>query len=479
MNTECNCSTNSKGKNLHPDIMIIGAGSGGFSAAITAAEMGATVVIAGDGVIGGTCVNIGCVPSKTLIRAMESVYHPTKAARFDGIEANSRVIDWKALVTQKQSLVEALRQAKYTNLLPSYPKISYVEGKATVVGDTVVVNGQKYLPKKIIISTGSSAMIPDIDGIEDVSYLTSTEALNLETLPKSLIVIGGGYIGCELSQMFARAGVKVTICCRSRLLPKTEPEISRSLKECFQKEGVDVMDGIYYKTINQHEDSVILSFEREGHSETIEGENVLIASGHKPNSLGFGLEEVNVEFLKNGGIRIDEYMQSTNPNIYAVGDVTGKDLLVYMAAYGGKIAAQNALKGNNLSYDNTCMPAVVFTDPQVADVGLTEEQAMAQGLEVKTSLITLDNVPRFIASRNTRGVIKLVADAKTNRLIGAHIFAPEAGDSIQTIVIAMKAAFTTSELANTIFPYLTAVEGLKLAAQTFDKDVSKLSCCAG
>ncbi|WP_371179704.1 hypothetical protein [Ahrensia sp. 13_GOM-1096m] len=172
-------------------------------------------------------------------------------------------------------------------------------------------------------------------------------------------------------------------------------------------------------------------------------------------------------------------MRTTRENVYAAGDVTGHDQFVYMAAYGAKIAAKNALNSNSLSYDNSAMPAVVFTDPQIASVGLTKAQAREQGSDVRTSVLTLDNVPRALAARDTRGLIKLVADAKTKKLLGAHILAPEGSDSIQTAVLAIKAGMTYEELGAMIFPYLTTVEGLKLAAQTFDMDVKKLSCCAG
>jgi mercuric reductase len=309
--------------------------------------------------------------------------------------------------------------------------------------------------------------------------LNSTTALELETLPESILVIGGGYIGSELGQMFARAGVKVTICCRRRLLPEAEPEISEALAEYFKAEGITVLQGISYKTVEKSNKGVKLLCQTRNGLESIEAEQILAATGRRANSGSMGLEKVGIKLLDNEGIEVNEYMQTTNPAIYAVGDVTGKDMFVYMAAYGGKLAASNALEGNHLQYDATAMPSVTFTDPQVASVGLTESEAKSKGYDVKTSLLTLDNVPRFIAARDTRGLIKLVADKRTDKILGAHILAPEGGDSIQTMVIAIKASLTTENLGNTIFPYLTAVEGLKLAAQTFYKDVSKLSCCAG
>ena len=240
-----------------------------------------------------------------------------------------------------------------------------------------------------------------------------------------------------------------------------------------------VCEGVGYQKIEQDGSAVKLTCQTDDRETIIEAEQVLAAAGRKPNTKSLHLEKADIDLNAKGGVEINEHMQTSNPDVYAVGDVTAKDMYVYMAAYGGKLAARNALSGNSAKYDNATMPAVVFTDPQMATVGLTEAQAKAKGYDVATSVVTLDNVPRFIASRETSGLIKLVADGKTDKLLGATILAPEAGDSIQTVVMALKAGLTTEELGDTIFPYLTAVEGLKLAAQGFKKDVKKLSCCAG
>lgn len=482
------CSTESSGtdkkkESTSPDLLVIGGGSAGFSAAITAAENGASVVITGHGIIGGTCVNVGCVPSKTLIRAMESVHHAKDAGRFDGIKGTSEIFDWNALVAQKQSLVDELRKAKYEDVLLSYPNVTFVDMKDkahfTGNGTEVDVDGVLYQPRKIVIATGSSSSLPSINGIQSVPALDSTAALDLEELPQSLLVIGGGVIGVELGQMFARAGVNVTICCRSRLLPEAEPEISQALADYLRAEGVKVCDGIGYQKIEKTDKGIKLVCQTPDGLDAIKAEQLLVAAGRKPNTSTLDVEKVGIRLLKNGGIEVNEFMQSSNPDIYAVGDVTGMDMFVYMAAYGGKLAAKNSLEGNRHKYSNAAMPAVVFSDPQTAMVGLTEADAITKGHDVKTSVITLDHVPRYIAARDTRGLIKLVADKHTDELLGANILAPDGGELVQTMVLALKAGMTTDELANTIFPYLTGVEGLKLAAQTFDKDVSKLSCCAG
>jgi mercuric reductase len=462
------------------DLAVIGAGSAGFSAAIKASENGAKVLVVGYGTIGGTCVNVGCVPSKTMIRAAETLHHAKEASRFSGISISPRLTDWSEVIKQKDALVSELRNAKYTSLIPTYENIDYRESKARVVDGGIDVDGEFIKADKIIIATGSSAYIPNIKGIEDVPYLTSTTALELETLPTSMIVIGAGYIGCELAQMFARMGVSVTLLCRRHLLPETEPEISEALAGFFRDEGINVIEGATYEETQYSGGKTRLVISSKDGLETLEADHLLVTAGRKPNTTGLGLEEIGVELNGNGGIKVDSHLQTTNPNIYAAGDVTGRDMFVYMAAYGAKIAAENAMNGccSNKTYDGSLVPAVVFSDPQVASVGMTEAIANAQGINVATSVLPLSAVPRYIAARDTRGLIKLIADKDTDQLIGTHIVAPEGSDMIQTAVMAIKAKMTTEELGEMIFPYLTGVEGLKLAAQTFNKDVSKLSCCA-
>ena len=461
------------------DLAVIGAGSAGFSAAITAADQGAQVALIGSGTIGGTCVNVGCVPSKTLIRAAETLHNARVAARFAGITAEAGLTDWRRTIRQKDTLVSELRRAKYVDLLPAYNGIAYYDGPARLIDSGVEVNGTRIPAGKIIIATGARPAVPAIPGIEAVPYLTSTTALDLEELPRSLLVIGGGYIGAELAQMFARAGTKVTLVCRSRLLPQAEPEISTALTGYFEDEGITVVSGIAYRAVKKTDDGVSLTVTRDGQDVAIDADQVLATTGRTTNIEGLGLPEHGIAVSVEGSIVVDDRMRTTKADVYAVGDVTGRDQFVYMAAYGAKLAAKNALNGDSLRYDNSAMPAVVFTDPQVASVGLTEAAARTAGHAVRVSTIGLDQVPRALAARDTRGLIKLVADAAGGRLLGAHILAPEGADSIQTAALAIRQGLTVDDLADTIFPYLTTVEGLKLAALSFSKDVAKLSCCAG
>jgi len=461
------------------DLAVIGAGSAGFSAAITAAEKGAKVALIGDGTIGGTCVNVGCVPSKTLIRAAEAIHHANAASRFKGIAAKAQLEQWQKMIAQKDELVSELRQAKYLDLLPEYENVTYLEGPANFSSNGLEIKGEGIKAEKVIIATGSRVNIPSIPGIKDVPYLTSTTVFELKQLPRSMLIIGGGYIGCEIAQMLSRVGVDVTLVTRSRLLPEAEPEISDALATYFGDEGISVLERVIYSRISQDGVGITLCTTIDNVPHSIQTEQVLITTGRVPNIEGLKLEAGGIDINKDGGIDVDEYMRTSRSDIYAVGDVTGNDQFVYMAAYGAKIAAENAISAADRRYDNSAMPAVVFTDPQVASVGYTEATAITAGYKVLTSVLPLEYVPRALAARDTRGMIKLVADADSKKILGAHILAPEGADSIQTAALAIRNQMTFVELGDMIFPYLTTVEGLKLAAQTFEKDVSKLSCCAG
>jgi len=473
------CCAGSGKSSRTPDLVVIGAGSAGFSAAIRAGELGAKVMLIGHGTIGGTCVNIGCVPSKALIRAAEALHQARSASRFAGITGAATLTDWRALVAQKDALVSELRGAKYEALLPRYEHIRYIEGAARFTEAGVQVADESFPAERVVIATGAAPAVPAIPGLETVPWLTSTTALSLEELPRSLLVIGGGVIGCELGQMFARFGVQVTIACRSRLLPGFDADIGTALTGYLREEGIAVRCGLAYRNIGRTEQGIALQVEADGEVQELTAEQVLIATGRTPNTVGLDLQAAGVAVDGRGAIVVDAHLQTTRAGIYAAGDVTGRDEYVYMAAYGAKLAAENALQGRGRRYDARSMPEVVFTDPQVASVGLTEAAARQEGYHVQAMTVDLDKVPRALAARDTRGLIKLVAEARTGLLLGAHILAPEGSDSIQAAVLAIKHRLTVKDLAETLFPYLTTVEGLKLAALSFGKDVALLSCCAG
>ncbi|RMH50495.1 MAG: mercury(II) reductase [Alphaproteobacteria bacterium] len=461
------------------DLAVIGAGSAGFSAAITAAEAGLRVALIGHGTIGGTCVNVGCVPSKAMIRAAEAVHGGAAAARFPGIGACRHAVDWPAVIAGKDALVAALRERKYADLLPVWPGIRYVEeGPATLEPGGVRVGGRLLRAPRVIIATGSRPSVPAIPGIGSVPTLDSTTLLALDRLPRSLIFLGGGYVGAELAQMMARMGVEVTMVCRSDLLPRAEPEASAALAAAFRAEGITLHCGLRPTGCRAEGGRAVLTLEDGARGLELAADHLVLATGRIPNTEGLGLSAMGIATDRHGAIVVGDDMQTSRPGIYAAGDVTDRDRFVYMAALGGRIAALNAMGGDERC-DNAAMPWVVFTDPQLAGVGLTEAAARAAGFEVRSSVLGLDALPRALAARDSRGVIKLVADARTDRLLGGVICAPEGADSIQTLALALRFGMRARDLAATVFPYLTTVEGLKLAAQGFQRDIARLSCCAG
>lgn len=461
------------------DLLIIGSGSAAFSAAIKASEYGAKVGMIERGTVGGTCVNIGCVPSKTLLRAAE-INYSAKTNPFLGLKTSAQEVDLAALIKQKDELVSELRNQKYINLIEEYG-IILIEGEAVFINENQIdVNGKTLSAKRFLIATGASPSIPSINGLEEVDYLTSTSLLELEKIPKRLTVLGSGYIGLELGQLLHHLGSEVTLIQRSeRLLKEYDPEISDSAEKALINQGITFIKGAHYERVEQEGEIKKVYIKIDSEEKVVESDQLLIATGRKPNTETLNLAKAGVEIGSRNEIKINEYAQTSNEKIYAAGDVTYGPQFVYVAAYEGGIVADNAIGGLNRKLDLSVIPGVTFTNPSIATVGLTEKQAKEKGYEVKTSVLQLDAVPRAIVNHETTGVFKLIADAKTLKILGAHIVAENAGEVIYAATLAVKFGLTIEDLKETMAPYLTMAEGLKLAALTFDKDVSKLSCCAG
>ena len=460
------------------DLLIIGSGAAAFSSAIKAIEYGAKVGMIERGTVGGTCVNIGCVPSKTLLRAGE-INHLSKDNPFIGLQTSAGEVDLASLITQKDKLVSELRNQKYVDLIDEY-NFDLIKGEAKFVdASTVEVNGAKLSAKRFLIATGASPSLPQISGLEEMDYLTSTTLLELKKIPKRLTVIGSGYIGMELGQLFHHLGSEITLMQRSeRLLKEYDPEISESVEKALIEQGISLVKGATFERVVQSEEIKKVYVTVNGSKEVIESDQLLVATGRKPNTDSLNLSAAGVETGKNNEILINDFGQTSNEKIYAAGDVTLGPQFVYVAAYEGGIITDNAIGGLNKKIDLSVVPAVTFTNPTVATVGLTEEQAKEKGYDVKTSVLPLDAVPRAIVNRETTGVFKLVADAETLKVLGVHIVSENAGDVIYAASLAVKFGLTIEDLTETLAPYLTMAEGLKLAALTFDKNVSKLSCCA-
>jgi mercuric reductase len=452
--------------------MIIGGGSAAFAAAIKGAELGAKVAIVEATTIGG-------VPSKTLIKAAELCYR-SAYPKFEGLTACPPPSDWQRVVEQKDELVAALRHGKYVDVMKVYPNITLIQGRAKLAGRrTVHVNGRAYTPGKILLATGSLPWAPPIPGLAEAGYLDSTEALSLPELPNSLLVIGAGAIGLELGQLFARFGVRVMILeAGPHVAGGEEPEIGKALTEYLAGERIRVCTNVKITRVELAGEEYRVHAEIDGKPEICVAEQLLVTTGRRPNTADLGLTEAGVQIGPRGEILVNEHLETANPDIYAAGDCIGDPMYVYVAAYAGGLAAENALTGAGRIYDLSALPHVIFTDPQVASVGLTEAAARVRDKRVKTSVLHLKDVPRALAARDTRGLIKLVAEEETGKLLGAHVLADDAGEVVQAATLAVKFGLPVQDLVETFHPYLTMVEGLKLAALTFEKDVSKLSCCA-
>lgn len=461
------------------DYIIIGSGAAAFASAIEARKYGAKVAMIERGTIGGTCVNIGCVPSKTLLRAGE-INYLAKNHPFLGLHTSAGTVDLSALIEQKNELVQDLRQAKYVNLIDEYG-FTLIQGEAVFLDETTVeVNGKKLSANRFLIATGASPAIPNIPGLADVEYVTSTTLLERKEVPKRLAVIGSSYIGIELGQLFHHLGSDVTLMQRSpRLLKTYDQEISEAITKALTTQGIHLLTGVSFERVEQDGNVKKIYIEINGKKQVIEAEELLIATGRTPNTEALRLEAAGVTTGSRGEIIVNDYLQTTNRRIYAAGDVTLDPQFVYVAAYEGTIAAANAIGGQHKKIQLETIPAVTFSSPAVATVGLTEQQAKEKGYEVKTSVLPLEAVPRAIVNYETTGVFKLVADTKTGKLLGAHVVAEHAGEVIYAATLAIKFGLTINDLRETLAPYLTMAEGLKLAALTFDQDVGKLSCCAG
>ena len=461
------------------DLVIVGGGSAAFAAAIKGADLGARVAMVEGGTLGGTCVNVGCVPSKTLIRAAEA-RHRRAHHGFDGIPAGDGQPDWSLVRDQKDALVNQLRQSKYRDVLRSYDAVTLFEQRAvlTTPRELQLADGRILTAGKLLVATGAGPESPFIPGLAGTGFLDNVSAMALERLPDSLIVIGAGFVAVELGQMFARLGVAVTLLSRqNRVLTKEDPEIGLGLTQYLREEGLDVRTETTVERIDRP-GRFRVQLSRGGHTEVLEADQLLVAAGRRANTNGFGLETIGVSVGSKAEIVVDDHFETSVPGVYAAGDVVGEPMFVYVAAYGGALAAENALTGNTRRADLSAVPSVTFTDPGVASVGMTEADARARGIEPLVSRLPMMYVARSLAARDTRGFVKLVADAATRKIIGAQILSAEAGEMITEPTLAIKFGLTIEDITSTFHPYLTLSEGIKLAAQTFNKDVAKLSCCA-
>lgn len=455
------------------DLAIIGSGGGAFAAAIAARDRHLRVVVIERATVGGTCVNVGCIPSKALLAAAEA-RHLAGQDRFPGIRTDAGPVDLRALVASKDELVGEMRQGKYLDIADEYG-FELLQGDATFVpGPALQVAGRRIEAAQYLVATGAHPYLPPIDGLVDSGYLTSTTAMELQELPRSMVVIGGGYVAMEQAQLFAHLGTKVTMLVRSTLAPAEEPEVRDLLRTAFRAQGITVIEGIVPDRVQR--DGAQTSVQADGTD--FRAEHLLVATGRQPTTAGLSLDAAGVEIADDGRLLVDDELRTSNPRVWGAGDVTGHPQYVYVAARHGGTVVANAFDDARSKVDYRALPRITFTTPTVASAGLTEAQALAAGHTCDCRVLDLEHVPRAQVSRNTQGLVKLVADAETGLLLGASIVGDGAGDVILAATLAIEHGLTAQQLGSGWNPYLTLGEGLYLAAKSFTRDPSKLSCCA-
>lgn len=450
-----------------------------MAGAIAAAERGANVTLVERGTVGGTCVNVGCVPSKIMLRAAH-VAHVRRHSAFDGaIDACAAGVRRASLLERQRARIAELRASKYIAVIEDNPAITLVRGEARFVSPRALAvrhagGSERTLEfDRALIATGARPWSPPIAGLDGTPYWTSTEALDSDEIPGHLTVIGSSAVAVELAQAFARLGSRVTLIARGLLMTREDPAVGAALTEAFRHEGIGVLTDTQVRSVSHERDR----FTVDTGSGPLHCDRLLVATGRRPHVDSLALDAAGVETDATGAIHVDERLQTNVQGIFAAGDCTNAPQFVYVAAAAGMRAAINMLGGDE-RLELGSMPAVVFTDPQVASVGLTESQAATRGIEVQTRELSLDSVPRALVNFDTRGFIKMVAETGSGRLLGVQAVAAEAGELIQAAALAIHNRMTVGDLASQLFPYLTMVEGLKLCAQTFFRDVKRLSCCA-
>lgn len=468
------------------DLAVIGSGGSAFAAAIRATKLGKSVVLIERGTIGGTCVNTGCVPSKALLAAASARHVALDSGRFPGISAAAGPVDMQELIAGKRSLVEGLRADKYVDLIADYGW-ELRRGNAAFAGSvedpvlevTGTDGGREIVrARHYLVATGSSPWAPPIEGLQDVDYLTSTTAMELDEVPESMIVLGGGYVALEQAQLFARLGTKVTMLVRSRLASAEEPEASKALVGVFEDEGITVIRRATAESVRAEGAGVVVRAKSSGGRDEYTASRLLVATGRRPVTDGLNLSAVGVETGERGEIVVNDLLATSNGRIWAAGDVTGHPEFVYVAASHGSLAVENAFNNAGRTVDYSHLPRVAFTTPNLAAVGLTDRQATEAGIDCECRVLPLKHVPRALVNRDTRGFIKIVAATETGRILGITAVADNTGEIAAAGVYIVSAGMTVDQVANLWSPYLTMAEGIKIAAQTFSTDVSRLSCCA-
>jgi mercuric reductase len=481
-------------KSTQYDLVILGGGAAAFAAITEASDRGLSTALVNTGLpLGGTCVNVGCVPSKHLLAVGEQAATPRENP-FEAVQYSDGepTVDWVAALDGTDDLVERFRQENYVDVAEHFETDIY-EGYGRLVDDTTIQvvdgtdEGTRITGQKALVTTGSSPWAPPLDGLDEVDYYTSETILEERDLPERIVMLGGGYIALEWSQILHRVGVDVTILQRSeRVLSGMEGQLGREMQRAFEADGIEVITGNDFQRVHTPagdggaeaiQSGVAVETVVDDIDRTVTGDALFVATGVQPNSEDIGLETVGVETNDDGTVRVDEHFRTTNPDIYAAGDVIGEPELETVAAKEGNHAVKNAFGDEGVSIDYDAVPAVVFTSPEVAAVGTTEREYMDEHGTCSCRTVQMEDVPRAKAVENTDGLVQVVKHHETDEIVGVHMVGPRAADMIMEATLAVKFGLTVDDIIDTVHPFPTFSEAFKHACQAFRRDTSTMSCC--
>jgi len=476
------------------DLVILGGGAAAFAAITEASRRGLTTAMVNTGLpLGGTCVNVGCVPSKHLLAVGESTQAPRENP-FDAVQYSKGepTVDWATALDGTDALVERFRRENYVDVAKHY-ETDVFEGYGKLIGDTTIEvvdgadEGTRLSGERALIATGSSPWTPPIDGIGDVDYYTSEMILEERDLPGSIVIVGGGYIALEWGQILHHVGVEVTILQRSeRVLSDMEDQLGREMQRAFRSEGIDIVVDNEFQRVRpataadgdaSTQSGVTVVTNVDGTDRTVTADALFVATGVQPNSDDIGLDAVGVETDADGTVRVDDQFRTTNPDVYAAGDVIGEPELETVAAKEGNHVIKNAFGNEGATIDYDAVPAVVFTSPEVAAVGTTETEYMAEHGTCSCRTVQMADVPRAKAVGNTDGLVQVVKHHETDEIVGAHMVGPRAADMIMEATLAVQFGLTVDDIIDTVHPFPTFSEAFKHACQAFRRDTSTMSCC--
>ena len=446
------------------DICVIGAGSGGLSVAAGASQMGARVVLIERAEMGGDCLNTGCVPSKALLAAGHAAESARTAARF-GVDPGVPAIDGRRVHDHVHGVIGAIAPMDSVERFEGLG-VTVIREAARFTGpSTVDADGRKISARRFVVATGSTAFVPPIPGLVDVPYLTNETIFDCQEVPDHLIVVGGGSIGMEMAQAHRHLGAQVTVLEMFRIMPKDDPELVGVARNRFAAEGIDIREGVKVVGASKNGDGIAVTVAENGQQSQVVGSHVLVAAGRRPTVDGLDLEKAGIAYSPKG-IEVDARLRTTNRNVFAIGDVAGGYQFTHVAGYHAGIVIKNALFRIPAKQDMRAIPWVTYTSPEVAQVGLTEEEARKTEPEIRVLRWSFHENDRAQAERRTDGLIKAVTTPR-GRILGAGIAGPAAGELIQTWVLAMSQKMKVGALATMVAPYPTLGEVSKRAAGTF------------